>query len=131
MPFVLPKKPLRECRLALVTTGGVHLPEEARFDIYYPSGDCSYSEIPKTADILTWTHAYHTPDRGGTDLNSVFPLWTLSELEVEGILGELNRRHFSFMGAIHDPAPLRERTAPEVARKLREDLVDAVLLTPS
>jgi hypothetical protein len=35
------------------------------------------------------------------------------------------------MGAIHDPLPLVERTAPEVARKLADDGVDAVLLTPS
>ena len=130
-PFVLPKKPLHEGRLALVTTGGVHLPEDARFDIDDPLGDCSYREIPDEADVLTWTHAYYAPDRGGEDLDSVFPLWTLRELVAEGVVGELNNRHFSFMGAIHDPGPLVERTAPEVAAKLREDGVDAVLLTPS
>ena len=131
IPFTYPKKALRESRLSLVTTGGVHLPEDVRFDIDDPSGDCSYREIPNTADILTWTHAYYAPGRGGTDLDAVFPLWTLRELEAEGVLGELNRRHFSFMGAIHDPTPLVEGTAPEVARKLAEDGVDVVLLTPS
>jgi hypothetical protein len=55
----------------------------------------------------------------------------LCALEAEGVVGELNHRHFSFMGAIHDPAPLVEKTAPEVARKLAGDRVDAVLLTPS
>jgi D-proline reductase (dithiol) PrdB len=130
-PFVYPRKPLDECRLALVTTSGVHLPEDMRFDIDDPLGDCSYREIPGSAGELTWTHAYHAPDRGGTDLDSVFPLWTLRELEAEGSLGELNHRHFSFMGAIHDSVPLVEKTAPEVARKLVEDRVDAVLLTPS
>jgi hypothetical protein len=49
----------------------------------------------------------------------------------EGVVGELNRRHFSFMGAIHDTTELEERTAPEAARSLSEDAVDAVLLTPS
>jgi D-proline reductase (dithiol) PrdB len=131
IPFARPKKPLRECRLALVTTGGVHLSEDERFDIDDPSGDCSYREIPGNAEVLTWTHAYYAPDRGGEDLDSVFPLWTLRELEAEGVVGELNRRHFSFMGAIHDPAPLVERSAPEVARRLADDVVDAVLLTPS
>jgi D-proline reductase (dithiol) PrdB len=131
IPFVRPEKPLRECRLALVTTGGVHLPEDARFDIDDPFGDCSYREIPNSADALTWTHAYYAPDRGGEDLDSVFPLWTLRALEAEGIIGELNHRHFSFMGAIHEPTPLVERTAPEVVRKLAYDGVDAVLLTPS
>ena len=129
-PFVLPEKPLRESRLALVTTGGVHLPEDARFDIDDPSGDCSYREIPTNAYGLTWTHAYYAPDRGA-DLDSVFPLWTLRRLVAEGSVGELGPRHFSFMGAIHNPDPLVERTAPEVARKLADDEVDAVLLTPS
>ena len=129
-PFVRPQKPLDECRVALVTTGGVHLPVQPRFDIDDPLGDCSYREIPTGADDLTWTHAYYRPNEG-TDLDSVFPLGTMRELEDEGIVGELNRRHFSFMGAIHDPQPLVKETAPEVAAKLADDAVDAALLTPS
>jgi hypothetical protein len=35
------------------------------------------------------------------------------------------------MGAIHDPTPLVESTAPEVAGNLVKDQVDVVLLTPS
>lgn len=129
-PFTRPRKPLSESRLALVTTGGVHLPEQDRFDIDDPLGDCSYREIPGDAYALTWTHAYYVPNHS-TDLDSVFPLWTLRRLVAEEAVGELNHRHFSFMGAIHDPGPLVERTAPEVAGKLAEDGVDAVLLTPS
>ena len=129
-PFVRPKKPLYKSRLALVTTGGVHLPDQPRFDIDDPAGDYSYREIPATADDLTWTHAYYRPDEG-SDLNAVFPLQTLRRLVSDGAVGELSARHFSFMGAIHDPTPLVERTAPEVADKLVEDQVDLVLLTPS
>jgi D-proline reductase (dithiol) PrdB len=128
--FVRPEKPLSESRLALVTTGGVHLPEQPRFDIDDPAGDCSYREIPTEAETLTWTHAYHRPDEG-SDLDAVFPLWTLRVLVSAGEVGALNHRHFSFMGAIHDTGPLRERTAPEAAEKLVGDGVDAVLLTPS
>jgi D-proline reductase (dithiol) PrdB len=129
-PFVRPEKPLEECRVALVTTGGVHLPAQPRFDIDEPLGDCSYREIPARATDLTWTHAYYRPDEG-MDLDSVFPLWTLRGLVGEGVVGELNPRHFSFMGAIHDPGPLIEETGPEVAAKLADDGVDAALLTPS
>ena len=129
-PFVRPEKPLEECRLALVTTGGVHLPEQPRFDIDDTLGDCSYREIPADAAQLTWTHAYYRPDEGA-DLDAVFPLWTIRELAAEGVVGELNRRQFAFMGAIHDPGPLIDETAPEVAAKLADDGVDAALLTPS
>jgi D-proline reductase (dithiol) PrdB len=130
LPFVRPRTSLEESRLALVTTGGVHLPEQPRFDIDDPLGDCSYREIPTDAQTLTWTHAYYAPGRGD-DLDAVFPLWTLRRLAKEGVVGELNHRHFSFMGAIHDPEPLVRESAPEVARRLVEDRVDAVLLTPS
>ena len=130
LPFVRPRKPLDECRIALVTTGGVHLPEQERFDIDDPSGDVSYRELPTDAPALTWTHAYYRPDEG-MDLDAVFPLRTVRGLAAEGLIGELNGRHFSFMGAVHDPAPLVDETAPEVARKLADDGVDVALLTPS
>jgi D-proline reductase (dithiol) PrdB len=130
LPFALPKRPLPESRISLVTTGGVHLPGQPRFDIDDPAGDCSYREIPTDAEALTWTHAYHRPDEG-SDLDAVFPLWTMRDLVSAGEVGALNHRHFSFMGAIHETGPLRARTAPEVAGKLVEDGVDAVLLTPS
>jgi len=129
-PFVKPKKPLDRSRLALVTTGGVHLPDQPRFDIDDPAGDCSYREIPTTVNDLTWTHAYYRPEEG-SDLDAVFPLQTLRNLVSDGVVGELSTRHFSFMGAIHDPTPLLQKTAPEVAGKLVEDRVDIVLLTPS
>ena len=129
-PFIKPKKPLDRSRLALVTTGGVHLPEQPRFDIDDPAGDCSYREIPTSANDLTWTHAYYRPDEG-SDLDAVFPLQTLRRLVSDGVVGELSGRHFTFMGAIHDPTQLVEKTAPEVAGNLVEDQVDVVLLTPS
>ncbi len=129
-PFVPLNKPLAECRLALVTTGGVHLLEQSRFDIDDFLGDCSYREIPNEATELIWTHAYYRPGEA-SDLDAIFPLWTLRGLAEEGVVGALNHRHFSFMGAIHDAGPLVEQTAPEVAGKLVEDGVDAVLLTPS
>ena len=128
--FVRPEKPLSEMRLALVTTGGVHLPEDRRFDIDDLAGDFSYREIPAGAEELTWTHAYYRPEEA-SDLDAVFPLWTLRRLIHEGFARESNHRHFSFMGAIPDPGPLAAETAPEVAALLAEDEVDAVLLTPS
>jgi len=129
-PFSRPQKPLAESRVALVTTGGVHLPNAPRFDIDDLRGDCSYREIPHDATALTWTHAYYRPDEAA-DLDAVFPLGTLKKLVDDGFVREVNHRHFSFMGAIHDPETLVTSTAPEVAEKLIEDNVDAVLLTPS
>lgn len=134
IPFVRPEKPLHESKVALVTTGGVHLKSQEPFDIDDPLGDCSYREVPSEAgrDDLTWTHYYHAPDRKESgDLDGLFPLWTLGGISSEDLVGSQNSRHFSFMGAIHDAGPLIEETAPEVAGKLVSDGVDAVLITPS
>lgn len=132
-PFARFEKRLPEAKVALVSTGGVHLLDDERFDIDDPAGDCSYREIPREAEELTWTHAYYARRRTAyrEDLDCVFPLWTLRGLVGEGVIGELNHRHFSFMGAIHDTSELEERTAPEVAEMLVGDRVDVALLTPS
>jgi D-proline reductase (dithiol) PrdB len=130
VPFAAFGGELSGARVALVTTGGVHLPADVPFDIDDPAGDCSYREIPSSATDLTWSHYYHRPDAAG-DLEAVLPLRTMRRLVEEGVVGGLNHRHFSFMGAIHDPGPLVDESAPAVAEKLAGDGVDAVLLTPS
>ncbi len=47
-----------------------------------------------------------------------------------GAIGGVAGRHFSFQGSVPAPGRLVKQTAPEVAARLREDGVDAVLLTP-
>lgn len=63
----------------------------------------------------------------------MLPLDRLDELVADGLLGSLSPRHFGFMGHIdggHIPT-LVEKKAPEVARSLKKDQVDLVLLTPA
>jgi len=126
--------PLSQCRVALITTAGFHLPEQQPFDENVDGGDCSYREIPNTVDTQTLpiahkSHAYNTTDTE-IDANLVFPLDRFRELETEGKIGALNYRHFSFMGAITKPKQLIRQTAPEVSRLLKSDQVDVVFLTP-
>ena len=49
-----------------------------------------------------------------------FPLDRFRELETEGKIRSLNRRHFSFMGSITKPKPLITQTAPEVGQMLKD-----------
>lgn len=126
--------PLSQCRVALITTAGFHLPEQAPFDEAVDGGDCSYREIPNTVETQTLpiahkSHAYDTTDTE-IDANLVFPLDRFRELESESTIGELNHRHFSFMGSIMKPKPLIAESAPEVVRILKSDGVDVVFLTP-
>lgn len=122
--------PLDECRVALITTAGFYLDGQKRFG----NGDCSYREIPNSIQTQAFINGHKSAaydERGlETDPNLAFPLDRFRELETEGKIGALNRRHFSFMGSITKPHTLITQTAPEVAQMLRADDVDVVFLTP-
>ncbi|QQS45629.1 MAG: hypothetical protein IPM66_17070 [Acidobacteriota bacterium] len=134
VPCVKLSRPLSECRFALVTTAGLHAPWQEDFDHSNKRGDDSFREIP--GDIVTGTlnesHRSWSFDHTAIarDANVAFPLDRFRELKEWGIIGELNHRHFSFMGSIISPRRLIDLTAPQVAGMLCEDGVDAVLLTP-
>lgn len=127
------RKPLRESRLALVTTAGVHLDTDRPFRLVDKKGDWSWREIPGDAafDRLRLSHVGYNTRKVCEDINCVFPLERLRELATEGAIGSVSPRHFSFMGYIPITEPLVSGTAPEVAQKLREDEVDLVLLAPA
>ena len=65
-----------------------------------------------------------------SDKNLALPLDRLKSMTTGAVLGSVAPRHFSFMGSIAAPGRLIADTAPEVARMLLDDEVDAVLLTP-
>ncbi len=64
------------------------------------------------------------------DLDVALPTRRLRELADQGVVGEVNRRHFSIMGYILDATELTTVTAPELAAALVEDEVDLALLVP-
>jgi D-proline reductase (dithiol) PrdB len=134
-PWTPFSKDLRQCRIALVTTAGVHGRSQAPYDMEDRHGDPTFREIPFWAqsEILMITHNYYDHRDADQDINVVFPLERLRELETEGVIGGVAPRHFSFMGHIkgRHVDTLTDRTGPEVARMLKEDRVDAVFLTPA
>jgi len=128
------EKPLARSRVALITTAGLRTPDQSDFDRSNKMGDPSFREIPNTVETgsLVESHRSYAFDHEAlqSDVNLAFPLDRFRELESRGVIGELNRRHFSFMGSIVGPRRLIDDTAPQVARMLAEDRVDAAFLTP-
>jgi D-proline reductase (dithiol) PrdB len=126
-PFVS-GPPLRERRVAIVTTSGLHAGGDRPFTV----GATDYRVIPgdTPAAELLMSHVSVNYDRSGfqEDVNVVFPLERLRELAADGTVGTVSDFHYSFMGA----APIRglETKARELAALLRKDRVDAVILTP-
>jgi D-proline reductase (dithiol) PrdB len=130
-PFVVPARPLAACRLAIVTTAGLH----RRGDRPFGPGDQSYRVIPgdaPTADVVQ-SHTSLGFDRVPImrDVNISFPIDRLRELVARGALGGLAPSHYSFMGAQRELARLDGETGPEVGRRLREEGVDLALITPT
>jgi D-proline reductase (dithiol) PrdB len=127
-------KPVEQCRVALVSTGGLVAPGQAPFDKSVKGGDFSYRVLPADTPVqaLIETHRSEAFDPRGiaADRNLAFPLDRLRELAAAGTIGEVAPRHLSFMGSITAPNRLIKRTAPEAAALLVEDQVDVVLLVP-
>jgi D-proline reductase (dithiol) PrdB len=130
-PFVALARPLSACRVAIVTTAGLH----RRGDRAFGPGEQTYRVIAAdtpAADILQ-SHTSLGFDRTAImrDLNVTFPIDRLRELVARGVIGGLGPNHYSFMGALRDLPRLEGETGPEVGRRLRDEGVDAVLITPT
>ena len=130
-PFTRPSRPLPTCRLAIVTTAGLHL----RGDRPCGPAEQTFRVLPAStpaADIVQ-SHTSLGFDRVAIlrDLNISYPVDRLRELIERGELGSVGSSHYSFMGAQRDLKRIEEETGPEVGRRLREAGVDVALITPT
>ena len=120
--------PLDRRRVAIVTTAGLHLRADRPFEM----GSADYRVIPGDAEAcnLVMSHISVNYDRSGfqEDVNVVFPIDRLRELEADGMIGSISDFHYSFMGA--SQGHTLEAKARELAGLMKRDGVDAVLLTP-
>jgi D-proline reductase (dithiol) PrdB len=130
-PFTPLTRPLAACRLAIVTTAGLH----RRGDQPFGPGEQTYRVIPADtppADIVqSQTSLGFDRTAIMRDLNISFPVDRLREMVAQGTLGGVAPRHYSFMGAQRDVKRIEQETGPEVGRLLREAGVEAALITPT
>lgn len=123
------RKPLAECRVGLVASGGIYATGQMAFHF---KDDASFRAIPtdvKTADLRTAHFAYDQTD-ARRDPNVVFPIDTLRGLAKEGVIGSLTRHAFTFMGGIYSSRKVRERLAPLLAERLVAEQADLAVLVP-
>ena len=129
VPWTTPK-PLHESRVAIVTTAGLRVENNADWN----AGDQGFTQIPHDAENLTLAHYSPNFDRVGwvLDKNVVFPIDRLYELAEDGIIGSVAKTHISFMGAQpdHTLETIRLDSGPAAAKLLKDDEVDLVLFTP-
>ncbi len=123
------RKPLAECRVAVVTSAAIHRVDQDRFT----AADTTFRALDRADRDLVLGHWSPNFDHTGfqIDLNVVYPIDRLEELAADGVIGEVAPRHFAFAGNQPDTvSEIRLDTGPACAAELTADQVDVVLLTP-
>ncbi len=123
------RKPLSECTLGLVASGGIYAAGQVAF---HYRDDTSFRVVPtdvKTEDLRATHFAYDLTD-ARRDPNVVFPIDPLRKLVAEGAVGALASAAYTFMGGIYSSRRVAEQLAPAIAERVVADGVDAVLLVP-
>jgi D-proline reductase (dithiol) PrdB len=118
--------PLRQARVGLVVTAGVHLPDQppAR-----QIGEVRY--IPVTAAQVRLTHGGYDTQRAMQDPDVVFPARTLRRLAETGSIGSVAPMAASTMGYIPKGLNVLDRVVPPVVASLAAQQVDLALLVPA
>ena len=125
--FVKPK-PLSEAKVAIVTSASLHHEDD---DDFAPS-DTGYRVLEKDRRDIVVGHWSPNFDASGVsaDLNVVFPIDRLQELENQGVIGSVSDVHIAVAGNQFDLSGIRLDGGPSAASLLNKHEVDVVLLTP-
>jgi D-proline reductase (dithiol) PrdB len=132
-PLTAPRKPLAGCRVAMLTSGGVSRKDappfnpQARNDLRLDALDRATSP-----QFLAINDDYYNHSDADRDINCIFPVERLRELASEGVIAEVGPHHYSgFMGRIYTRSAVVDEAAPALARRLRDESIDAFVLVPA
>ena len=117
---------------ALLTTGGLYLKDSQQpFDTKSIHGDTSFREIPKTVhqQDIGIAHLHYDHSLTEQDMNIVFPIQRMVELENEGIIGKLVDMNYSF-SYVNDVVSLVTETVPKFISRIKAEGVDVLFLVP-
>ena len=121
-------KEVKDMTVALATAAGVHWKEDKRFNL---AGDFTWRKIYTTtpSSELMVSHGGYDNSDVNKDINCMFPIDRLIELEAEGYIKAIAPVHAGFMGGGGNQEKFKNETGPAIAKMFLEEGVDAVLLT--
>lgn len=132
-PLVRLHKPLAQCSVTMLTSGGVSLKEVPGFDPY-ARNDFRVDEFTRDvrSDAFKIDDSYYQHEDASADINCIFAIDRLRELAQAGVIGSVTPRLWSgFMGRTYKRTVLMEEAAPAFARKLKEDGTDILVAVPA
>ena len=128
-PWTLIDRPLRDCRVAVIASGGIYRAGQIAF---HHRDDTSIRIIGRdtpTEELRATHFAYDLTDTRA-DPNCVFPIDTLRDLAADGLIGGLTEELYTFMGGIYSTRKVEEIVAPRLVDLVRGQHPDIVLLVP-
>jgi len=138
IPWTPLDKPIKETTFTLITTAGISMKSDPPFDLEREKrepawGDPSYRKIPRTAteSDIEVSHLHVNTGYIKQDINVMLPLARFAEFEKEGVIGQLAPTCYSYYGFQMDATALLAESMPQVADQMRQENVEAVLLTPA
>lgn len=126
-------KPLAECTVTLLTSGGISQCSAQPWDPM-SRNDHRLDEIPNDAASSDFQihDAYYDHRDADQDINCQFPIDRLRELVDQNKIGALAPRFWSgFMGRIYNRTKVIEESAPAFAAELGKDEVDLLIAVPA
>ena len=122
-------KPLADCRIGIVASGGVYESGQVAF---HHRDDTSIRVIRSDVqtDRLRATHFAYDLTDARADINCVFPIDTLRRMTADGTIAGLAEAHHTFMGGIYSTRKLEQVTAPRIVERVAANPPDIVLLVP-
>jgi hypothetical protein len=132
-PWAPAGKLVARSTVGVVTTGGLYRPGvDLPFDGDALEGDWGFRALPRDVDLsgLAIAHPHFSHEVAEADMNTIFPLQRLAELEAAGVIGRLAPTHYSTMGYVTRAADLAVETAPVIAARMKAEGVDVALVIP-
>lgn len=138
IPWTPMIKSLKDATIALVTSSGIRLKSDPPFDMEREKvepiwGDRSFRIIPKgtTEKDIDVNHLHINTNYIKQDINIIFPLRHMAEFEKEKIIGRLAPTAYSFYGFQWQNTDFITEAIEPMSIKMKDEGVDAVLLTPA
>ncbi len=132
VPFTPFDMDLSKATIAIVTAAGVHQKDQEAFNIADELGDLTYrlmGEDVESSNLMVTHHHYEHED-ADSDINVVFPIDRLRELQADGFIGGIARKHIGYMGYTMRLKDMYEQTAVQIANEIdKGSRADAVILT--
>lgn len=121
-------KQIKDMTVAIATAAGVHHKDDKRFNL---AGDFTWRKVLTSmpSSELMVTHGGYDNGDVVQDINCMFPIDRLKELAAEGYIKAVAPTHACFMGGGGNQEKFRNETGPEIAKMLKEEGVDAVVMT--